>query len=313
MAERTTGNMRAPNQLAQLMRRATVRLASAGIEHADNEVRLLMAKAFRMSMQQVRAGIVLGIDHSLATVDVAAFDEMLIRRESREPLQYITGSAPFRFLDMQVGPGVFIPRPETECVVQAAIDMMVTEQLGVIRAVDLCAGSGAIGLSLLTELTQAPWQPEVTVWAVERSAQAAHWTARNRDAVLAGSADLARRYHLVEADACNPATLHEYDGEIDLIVSNPPYVPCSAVPEQPEVRDHDPADALFGGSPDGTQIPKDVMVRAYSLLADGGALVMEHDISQVESLNGYAGDIGFREVHTGDDLTGRPRFLVAKK
>lgn len=451
---------------------------------------------------------------------VAAFGRMVDRRAAREPLQYIVGHAPFRYLDLAVGPGVFIPRPETETVVQAGLDWLegrrsvagassggatgdsssyvssdgsrgaapggspdglrdgstgdastgsaagvssrsltgtmsdessVDSPSGVavgvsdgsvgrrrFRVVDLCAGSGAVGLSLAGEA------PDCEVWAVELSERTAAWTSRNAmavlgpdavtvpslgiaaedgsddaavlglgsvtvpslgvatvagsdagampdldaavvlgsgavtisspgvmaedgsdDAVVLGSdtvsasdlgvaveddSDVAAQgdsdaaadldaataseaetpilandtlcmgsaadrpyYHLVLGDATAPDTLADLDGTVDLIVTNPPYVPESEIPEQPEVRDHDPSLALYGGSPDGLLIPERIIDRAARLLRPGGALVMEHDISQGDALVAYAQAHGFAEARTGDDLTGRPRYLFATR
>lgn len=462
---------------------------------------------------------------------VAAFGRMVDRRAAREPLQYIVGHAPFRYLDLAVGPGVFIPRPETETVVQAGLDWLegrrsvagassggatgdsssyvssdgsrgaapggspdglrdgstgdastgsaagvrdasggsatgvssrsltgimsdessVDSPSGVavdvsdgsvgrrrFRVVDLCAGSGAVGLSLAGET------PDCEVWAVELSERTAAWTSRNAmavlgpdavtvpslgaaaedgsddaavlglgsvtvpslgiaaedgsdagampdldaavvlgsgavtisspgvmaedgsdDAVVLGSdmvtasdlgvaveddSDVAAQgdsdatadldaataseagpslpandtlcmgsaadrpyYHLVLGDATAPDTLADLDGTVDLVVTNPPYVPESEIPEQPEVRDHDPSLALYGGSPDGLLIPERIIDRAARLLRPGGALVMEHDISQGDALVAYAQAHGFAEAHTGDDLTGRPRYLFATR
>ena len=271
------------------------------------------------------------------------FAAMLARRVSREPLQYIVGHAAFRYLDLQVGPGVFIPRPETELVVQEGLDWLATQRIAAPRVVDLCAGSGAIGLSIVTETVDAE------VWAVELSERTAAWTRRNAEDVLgpagcersgdnhdsvpripdAGQADtgfedggasretagagMGRRYHLVLGDATDSNTLAELDGTVDLVVTNPPYVPESEIPEQPEVRDHDPELALYGGSPDGLLIPERIIDRAAALLRPGGLLVMEHDISQGAALVAYAQTHGFAQAHTGHDWTGRPRYLVTQR
>lgn len=287
------------------------------------------------------------------------FETMLARRAAREPLQHIVGHAPFRWLDLKVGPGVFIPRPETETVVQAGLDWLAVQGLASPRVVDLCAGSGAIGLAVATEM------PRSEVWAVELSAQTIAWTRRNAAETLgcdrsspnpetggqpddlsdptAGlsafgfAAPEARpvssenkpiasgakqaptppdsfghgRYHLVRGDATAAETLAELDGTIDAVITNPPYVPLDEIPEQPEARDHDPALALFGGSPDGTAIPERIIERAATLLCPGGLLVMEHDITQGAALISHALANGFAAARTERDLTGRDRFLVA--
>lgn len=235
------------------------------------------------------------------------FSSMITRRATREPLQYIVGHAPFRYLDLQVGPGVFIPRQETETVVQAGLDWLESQQIVHPRVVDLCAGSGAIGLAVLIEV------PGSEVWAVEYSQQALLWTERNHKKVEIDYPQCIGAYHLVYGDATDPETLQELDDTVDLVISNPPYVPEFEVPEQLEVRDFDPDMALYGGSADGLVMPQRVIARAASLLRDGGLLVMEHDISQGAALVANAIEYGFEEARTELDWTGRPRFLVAQR
>lgn len=174
-----------------------------------------------------------------------------------------------------------------------------------VRAVDLCAGSGAIGLSLVSEV------PGSEVWAVEKSEAAAQWTRRNIDTISGKYPNIADRYHLEIADATQAPTLSYLDGTIDMVLTNPPYVPCSNAPQQPEVRDYDPDMALYGGSEDGTLIPERIIVRAAGLLRPGGLLVMEHDITQGERLVEFAGAHGLRDARVCNDWSGRPRYMVA--
>ena len=276
-------------------------LAAAGVDTPRFDAKLLLAHAAGVEPRDVDRAVLMG--EPLA-FDAARFHAMVVRRAGREPLQYIVGHAPFRYLDVEVGPGVFIPRPETETVVQVGLDWLAAHHRGGRpRVVDLCAGSGVIGLSVVTEV------PDAEVWAVELSEAAHTWTERNRRLVTAGHPDVADRYHLLLGDATSPGILAELDGTVDLVISNPPYVPETDVPEQPEVRDHDPESALYGGSPDGLCIPERIIGRAAGLLRPGGALVMEHDISQGAALRSYAAAHGFGDVATGDDLTGRPRYL----
>lgn len=235
------------------------------------------------------------------------FATMVARRANREPLQYIVGHAPFRYLDLQVGSGVFIPRPETEIVVEEGLNWIARKGIRTPRVVDLCAGSGAIGLSVITEVTGSH------VWAVEISEQAAFWARRNFAEVTKRCPALSSNYRLDIADAANPATLAELDGTIDVVITNPPYVPQTAIPKQPEVRDYDPSLALYGGSPDGARIPEGIISRAARLLRDGGLLVMEHDVTQGERLVRYARSQGFSTACTGQDLTARDRYVVAER
>lgn len=306
----------------QAIRRAAATLRDAGVDTPEHDAKLLLAEACGCSLSDVDKAMLLGKsiaalaeEHSAEGVSPAPsvegvperrFDAMLARRAAREPLQYIVGHAPFRYLDLAVGPGVFIPRPETELVVQEGLDWLAVQRITAPRVVDLCAGSGAIGLSIVTETADAE------VWAVELSERTAAWTRRNAEAVAA-AAGTAHRYHLVPGDATASGTLAELDGTVDLVVTNPPYVPESEIPEQPEVRDYDPELALYGGSPDGLLIPGRIIDRAAALLRPGGLLVMEHDISQGAALVAYAQARGFSHARTGRDWTARPRYLAARR
>ncbi len=246
---------------------------------------------------------------SYNTIETALreFRGMVERRARREPLQHITGHTPFRYLDLKVGPGVFIPRQETELIVQEGIDWITRHGMYSVRAVDLCAGSGAIGLALVTEV------PGAKVWAVEKSERAARWTRRNLEETVRTHPNVAGDYHLEIADATQAPTLSQLNGTIDMVLTNPPYVPLADVPRQPEVRDYDPDMALYGGSADGALIPERIIARAADLLRSGGLLVMEHDITQGERLSAFADTHGFGKVAVHDDYTGRPRFLTAEK
>ncbi|NEG96710.1 peptide chain release factor N(5)-glutamine methyltransferase [Bifidobacterium sp. SMB2] len=288
--------------VAETLRSAARRLSAAGIDTPAFDAKLLLAHAAGVQPRDVDKAMLLG---DTLPFDGDSFDAMVSRRAEREPLQYITGLAPFRYLDMEVGPGVFIPRPETETLVQSGLDWLSGHEIGHPRVVDLCAGSGAIGLSVASEI------PDSEVWAVELSETTYAWTERNRLRVIADHPGVDGRYHLTLGDATAASTLRDLDGTIDLVISNPPYIPETDVPEQPEVRDHDPNLALYGGSADGLRIPERIIDRSAALLRDGGALVMEHDISQGEALRAYAAAHGFAEARTGNDLTGRPRYLFA--
>lgn len=303
--------------LADVINEAATTLRGAGVDTPAHDAKLLMAEAAGCDLHEVDLALLMGESASFDAVTgtqppgercrwaaaVPTFRMMVTRRAHREPLQYIVGHAPFRWLDVSVGPGVFIPRPETETVVQAALDWLGEQQITEPRVVDLCAGSGAIGLSVVTEV------PDSHVWAVELDGRAIAWTRRNAERIPDNGQH--RRYRLVQADATAAETLAELNDTIDVVISNPPYVPRTAVPEQPEVRDYDPAVSLYGGSEDGMAIPQRVIDRAAGLLRAGGLLVMEHDVSQAAALREYALSHGFAHARTGSDLTGRPRFLMA--
>ncbi|WP_394904783.1 peptide chain release factor N(5)-glutamine methyltransferase [Bifidobacterium breve] len=289
---------------ADVIRDAAVQLREAGIETPEHDAKLLLAEAAGVELRDVDKALLMG--EELGTAEqLARFQSMLARRAKREPLQYITGHAPFRYLDLKVGLGVFIPRPETETVVQAGLDWLTEHGMIHPRVVDLCAGSGAIGLSVVSEV------PGSQVWAVELSPNTAEWTNKNLAETAKRYPSIASNYQLEIADATSLATLAQLDGTIDIVITNPPYVPESDVPEQPEVRDWDPELALYGGSMDGTLIPERIIERAYRLLKPGGALVMEHDVTQGDRLVAYAKAAGFTTASTGRDWAGRDRYLFA--
>ena len=222
-------------------------------------------------------------------------------RALRIPLQHVTSRMFFRGLTLAARPGVFVVRPETEVLAGLAIDeaMSVVARRGEARVVDLCAGSGAIGLAVATETTRTE------VWAVEKEAEPFALACQNRDAV--GVPCL----HLERADATDPATLAYLDGMVDVVVTNPPYVPADEMPTQPEAS-ADPHVALYGGSPDGTEIPARIARRALTLLRPGGVLLMEHSPTQEDAMAAIAAELGMTEISTLPDLAGRRRFLRAR-
>lgn len=258
------------------------------------------------------AAFALGVPHlELALAPQVAPDgfveelaALVERRRGREPLQHILGSTVFRYLTLRVEPGVFVPRPETEAVAQVAIDeaTRLVAAGGSPVVVDLCCGTGAIALSVDTEV------PGAQVVAVDLSSEAVALTRANSGAV--GTL----RLRVEQGDVRDPALLADLVGKVDVLVSNPPYVPPDAVPREPEVRDHDPDLALYGGGADGLDVPRAVIAAAQRLLAPGGLLVMEHaEVQDVEARVAAAGTGAFVEIATLPDLTGRPRMLVARR
>lgn len=305
--------------LAELVDQGHRLLAQSGLPTPLNDARLLLADALGCDLHQLDQALLLnrtaeelltneGSRRQADDFQTAALDRYhsyLQRRAGREPLQYILGHAYFRYLDIRLGPGVFIPRPETEMVVQAGVDALTGVDHPL--AVDLCSGSGAIGLSLATEV------PGAQVRAVELDKEAYRWGALNAAAQEAAIREAGSDYQLLLADATEPATLSDLDARVDLVISNPPYVPMDAIPSQPEVRDWDPDLALYGGSPDGCLLPCRILDRAMVLLAPGGLLVMEHDASQGPAMVTAALDRGYIQAHTHQDLTGRDRYLTARR
>ncbi|MBP1300138.1 release factor glutamine methyltransferase [Curtobacterium sp. 1310] len=234
---------------------------------------------------------------AISAEHVERFRYAVARRTTREPLQHITGEAHFRALTLSVGPGVFVPRPETEGVVQFGIDALRATAVPEPVAVDLGSGSGAIAVAMDTEV------PNAVVYAVERSPEALPWTRRNIDA-HGGTV------RLVEGDLAD--ALPELDGTVSVVVSNPPYVPDDMVPVDPEVRDHDPALALYGG-PDGLDAVRALTDTAWRLLVPGGLLVIEHAEQQGAGVRDVLARRGFRSPETHVDLTGRDRTTTATR
>ncbi|EFH71864.1 methylase of polypeptide chain release factors [Gardnerella vaginalis 5-1] len=302
-------------ELLRVLRDAVKKLDSAGVESAEYDARLLLAHACGVSLAELSKALILGDLTDFSQDYASKYSDFVSMRASREPLQHIVGRAPFRYLDLQVGKGVFVPRPETEIVVEAGLDWLRESGISKPTVVDLCAGSGAIGLSIAAEVADAQ------VWAVEKSPEAFQYLQKNFEETAKKweNIQIFSRYHAVLADAtkshisdCTPE-LHAICGKVDLVITNPPYVPESQVPEQVEVREYDPPLALYGGSADGLLIPEQIMRAAFALLKSGGAMVMEHDISQGDALKKYAESVGFSRARVGNDLTGRPRYTFAEK
>lgn len=228
----------------------------------------------------------------------AEYGRLVERRAERIPLQHLTGVSYFGHVELAVGPGVFVPRPETETMMAWACSELRARQTGSARppsAVDLCTGSGAIALSLAREV------PDAEIHAVELSAEALPWAERN----LSGT-----DVRLVHADMAD--ALPELDGTVDLVIANPPYVPLDAYASVAvEARDHDPSLALFSGA-DGLDAIKVVTRVAARLLRTGGLLAFEHAEAQAESAPQVVLDSQyFAQVRDRTDLTGRPRFVTA--
>lgn len=281
------------------LRQAAARLSAAGVDSPQVDAELLAAHAAGTT----RAGVLLLEDPP------AGFGELLDRRERREPLQHIVGRAPFRHLDLGVGPGVFIPRPETELVAGAAIDAAraVARTARAPVVVDLGTGSGAIALAVAQEV------PTSLVHAVERDQRAWEWARRNIAESARGGGPGARVL-LHRADLAtvgdDGGALSSVVGEVDVVVSNPPYVLDQ--PEQTEAE-QDPAAALFGAGETGTDDVHAVLQTSWRLLRPGGAVVVEHAPEQAGSVVAGAVALGYYDVVGHRDLSGRPRFATATR
>lgn len=282
--------------LAVLREHAITVLGEAGVPTPEADADLLIGHVLGMSRGQVQAKALIG-----APVDaeqVMTITEYVERRATREPVQHITGVAPFRTLELAVGPGVFVPRPETELVVQFAIDALAAVPSPSPLAVDLGSGSGAIALAMAVEV------PHAHVVAVENSAPAFVWTTRN-----------VRRYgddrvRLVFADLAD--AVPELNGTVDVVASNPPYIPVGAIPRDPEVRLFDPEHALYSGA-DGLDAVRALVGTAHRLLRPGGTLVIEHGELQAEAIAALVRAGGFTAVASHRDLLGRDRATTAHR
>jgi release factor glutamine methyltransferase len=274
--------------------RARLSFESVGIGSPDADAVELAAFALGCDAADVRRRMVLRdrVDSGF----LERFEGLVEERLARIPLQHLTGRAHFRRLSVAVGPGVFVPRPETEVV--AGLGIRAARRAGPAPVVvDLCTGSGVIALAVADEVADAE------VHAVELSREAHAWAERN-------VATTGLEVDLRLGDATR--AFADLEGDVDVVVSNPPYIPDGAVPIDPEVRDHDPEVALYGGSADGLAVPLAVAARAASLLRDGGVLVMEHADSQGESLPAALEAAGvWVGVVDHRDLGGRPRGTVA--
>lgn len=272
-------------------------LSAAHVPSPDVDAELLVAHVLGLSRGQVQAKAVTG-----APLDVEqrhAVLELVERRAAREPLQHLTGRAAFRSLELAVGPGVFVPRPETELVAQLGIDALLAVPTPTPRAIDLGTGSGAIALALATEV------PHAEVVAVENSPRAFIWARENATAIDAPN------LRLVFADLAEAAdVLPDLVGTLDVVVSNPPYIPVGAIPRDPEVRLHDPEVALYGGE-DGLDVVRAVSATAKRLLRPGGTLVLEHGELQGEGIRELLAADGWSAPATTRDLLGRDRATTA--
>nr|WP_239452048.1 peptide chain release factor N(5)-glutamine methyltransferase [Frondihabitans sp. PAMC 28766] len=268
-------------------------LTQAGIPSPAVDAELLLAHVLGLGRGEVAVQALVG--GTVSGDDAAHFAALLDRRAHREPLQHLTGLAPFRALELHVGPGVFVPRPETEGVAQIAIDAVSTRAEENPIAIDLGTGSGALALAIATEV------PRATVYAVELSPEAAVWTRRNIQSTGA-------HVELFVGDLAE--AFPELDGRVAVVVSNPPYIPDGMVPRDAEVRLFDPALALYGGA-DGFDVIRSLSQRALRLLVPGGTLVIEHGEEQGSRIRALLDADGWRATATHPDLTRRDRTTTA--
>jgi release factor glutamine methyltransferase len=274
------------SDISTLLINAAERLTAAGVPSPRVDAELLLSHVLGVPRTRLLG---IGSVHPSAAV---ALDRLVARRAKREPLQHLVGRAPFRHVELAVGPGVFIPRPETELLVDAVLPVLRAAEAPV--AVDLCSGSGALAVAIAAEVGAA------RVVAVELDRDAEAWLRRNTSGT---------RVEVVIGDVADPGLLPGLRGRLDAIVCNPPYVP-SGTDVAAEVR-HDPDVAVFAGA-DGLAVIPHVVARAAELLRAGGVLAVEHDDthgSAVPELLVAAGD--WQHVAEHADLAGRPRYVTA--
>ncbi|HUL98631.1 MAG TPA: peptide chain release factor N(5)-glutamine methyltransferase [Mycobacterium sp.] len=273
-------------RLRQAIDAATRTLTDAGVASARADAEELAAHVAGTSRGRLPVLDAVGGDF------FSRYAEVIAARARRIPLQHLTGIAAFGPLTLDVGPGVFIPRPETEALLEWALAQTLPADPLII---DVCTGSGALAGSLARHM------PSARVIGVDISADALAYASRNTTSV-----------ELRRGDVRDPLLFDDLDGRVDLIVANPPYLPDD-VDLEPEVADHDPPQALFGG-PDGTSIIAAILVLAGRWLREGGLLAIEHDaaasatvIRMMQRTNMF-GDLTARP-----DFGGTPRFVTARK
>ena len=287
------------NDSKETISKATLLLTEAQVSSPQVDAEILLAYVLGVERNQLTSV------NQISGEQLFEFENLVARRANRVPLQHLTGIAYFRHLELAVGPGVFVPRPETELLVEAAIKHLKTVSSSRI-AIDLCAGSGAIALSLALEV------PGTTVHAVELSDDAFKWLTHN-------VVDHAEKLEAVEShvivhhgNAGDQSLLSELFNQVDALVSNPPYIPSEMIPRDPEARDHDPAIALFSGA-DGLDVAREVVVVAAELLKPGGFVGMEHADVQGESMPALFAAMPNTWTNVKDNLDYNklPRFTTA--
>jgi release factor glutamine methyltransferase len=274
----------------EFLRGGKEQLASAGYPEVDAEH--LLAHVLGISRMELHNPVT--VENAINAIgDTKVIEEtfwkLLDRRAGHEPLQYLTGTTYFRYLELQVGPGVLVPRPESELLVEAVLKNIESRE-GAVSVVDLGAGSGALTLAIATEA------PNTHLIAVEKDPAAIQWLRKNVSRID-------ETVRILESDVEDAL-----DGvKCDVVIANPPYIPDSQ--ELPvDVAEHEPAVALFGG-PDGMELPRRFINAAARLLKSGGFLAIEHHESQPAAIAEAMSD-AFEEILTHNDLVGRPRFTT---
>ncbi|MER5390865.1 peptide chain release factor N(5)-glutamine methyltransferase [Saccharopolyspora sp. NPDC002686] len=270
-------------------------LAASGVASPRTDAELLAAHL--LGVERTKLMMVPLVDPPV----VQALHDLVRRRAARVPLQHLTGNASLGAVTLSVGPGVFVPRPETELLLEWGASIL--EGIDKPVVVDLCTGSGALALAM------ANARPDAAVHAVEKDPAALSWARRNADQQAeAGDTPI----QLYAGDVTDPLLFMELEGLVDLVLCNPPYVP-EGTPVPPEVRDHDPHAAVFGGR-DGLDVVRHVVSCAARLLRPGGGVAIEHDDTHGGSVPALLrARRVLTDVQEHADLAGRPRFATARR
>jgi release factor glutamine methyltransferase len=275
---------------ARAIREAVAVLSAAGVPSPRVDAEILTAHVLGVPRTRLAMGA------PLDPVRAERLRALVTARADRVPLQHLTGVAPFHRIEVAVGPGVFVPRPETELLVEWGLGINGINGTGTSTVVDLCSGSGAIALAVHEA------RPGAAVYAVERDPAALTWLRRNAEGT---------GIRVVAGDVTDPGVLAELDGTVDLVLCNPPYVPAGT-PVPPEVAGFDPYPAVFSGT-DGLDVIRGLVPRVAGLLRPGGRFGVEHDDTQGDAVPALlAGDGRYDEIEDHRDLAGRPRFTTAR-
>ena len=283
-------------QLIALLEAAVAKLAAAGVDAPEIDAQLLAAHVLDSNRGGIQSDLIIG--RELTEPQTEAIERLVNERAKRIPLQHLTGTGYFRNLELAVGRGVFIPRPETESVAELAIQALRAVP-GEPIAVDLCTGSGAIAIAMATEVPNA----EVFAWELNPESESF---------LRSNIAKYGDRVQLTMGDIADDAGFAELAGRVSVVISNPPYIPKDAIPRDLEVREHDPALALYGGD-DGMAVMRIVSRRAVELLVPGGFLVVEHADNQAGIVADLLEGDGWKQVRSHKDLSGRDRAVSAVK
>lgn len=288
----------------EVLRLAQQQLSQAGLDSPQAEAAIIVAHV--LDITRGRLGVLQALGERLDDDDVAAITELVNARARRIPLQYLTGTTGFYGLDLKIVPGVFIPRVETEVLVETTLQHF-AKQSGPLNILELCTGSGAIAAALADQLDQR--EIPVELWAVDISPEAVQLAETNTSGhdVTVLCADATDTASIVDAEPL----LERMLGSFDAVVSNPPYIPTTTPVTQHEAE-QDPHLALYGGSPDGTAIPRRIAEQAAQWLAPHGFFMMEHDHSHADDLAAMlSAHSAWNSVTTIKDLTGTDRFVTA--